>query len=86
MLYLFISRQQGQRDVLVAGGFESMSNIPYYLLKARAGYRLGHGQLIDGVRATSRSTDTYTHCARAYFPTGRERVVGWFCDRWACGG
>lgn len=38
-------------DVAVAGGMESMSNIPYYLLKARGGYRLGHGQLVDGVRA-----------------------------------
>lgn len=37
-------------DVAVAGGMESMSNIPYYLLKARGGYRLGHGQLVDGVR------------------------------------
>lgn len=38
-------------DVAVAGGMESMSNIPYYLLKARGGYRLGHGQLVDGVGA-----------------------------------
>jgi acetyl-CoA acetyltransferase len=40
---------QGHADVVVAGGMESMSNIPYYLLKARGGYRLGHGQLVDGV-------------------------------------
>lgn len=36
-------------DIVVAGGMESMSNIPYYLGKARAGYRLGHGQLEDGI-------------------------------------
>jgi acetyl-CoA C-acetyltransferase len=34
-------------EVVVAGGMESMSNAPYLLAKARAGYRLGHGQLID---------------------------------------
>lgn len=39
----------GDNDIVVAGGMESMSNIPYYLDKARTGYRLGHGQLIDGV-------------------------------------
>lgn len=39
----------GMRDVVVAGGMESMSNVPYYLDKARSGLRLGHGQLIDGL-------------------------------------
>jgi acetyl-CoA C-acetyltransferase len=39
----------GQKDIIVAGGMESMSNAPYYLDKARNGYRLGHGQLIDGM-------------------------------------
>ncbi len=39
----------GINDVVVAGGMESMSNIPYYLDKARNGYRLGHGQIIDGL-------------------------------------
>ncbi|MFN9583499.1 MAG: beta-ketoacyl synthase N-terminal-like domain-containing protein, partial [Bacteroidota bacterium] len=39
----------GINDVVVAGGIESMSNVPYYLDKARTGYRLGHGQLIDGM-------------------------------------
>ena len=37
----------GTRDVMVAGGMESMSNAPYLLDKARAGYRLGHGQVMD---------------------------------------
>jgi acetyl-CoA C-acetyltransferase len=36
-------------DVVVAGGMESMSNVPYYLDKARSGYRLGHGQVLDGI-------------------------------------
>lgn len=39
----------GDNDLVVAGGMESMSNIPFYLDKARNGYRLGHGQLIDGI-------------------------------------
>jgi acetyl-CoA C-acetyltransferase len=37
----------GSADIIVAGGMESMTNAPYLLLKARQGYRLGHGQLID---------------------------------------
>ncbi|MFM7078372.1 MAG: acetyl-CoA C-acyltransferase, partial [Bacteroidota bacterium] len=36
-------------DIVVAGGMESMSNVPYYLDKARNGYRLGHGQVLDGL-------------------------------------
>jgi len=39
----------GQNDIVVAGGMESMSNVPYYLDKARTGYRLGNGQLTDGL-------------------------------------
>lgn len=34
-------------DIVVAGGMESMSNIPYYLEKARTGYRMGHTKMID---------------------------------------
>lgn len=39
----------GENDIVIAGGMESMSNVPFYLDKARIGYRLGHGQLIDGL-------------------------------------
>lgn len=39
----------GDNDIVVAGGMESMSNIPYYLDKARSGYRLGNGNLADGI-------------------------------------
>ncbi len=39
----------GSNDVVVAGGMESMSNVPYYLDKARTGYRLGNGTLVDGL-------------------------------------
>ena len=37
----------GDADVIVAGGMESMSNIPYYLEKARTGYRMGHASMVD---------------------------------------
>jgi acetyl-CoA C-acetyltransferase len=37
----------GGQDVVVAGGMESMTNAPYLLPRARGGYRLGHGQIID---------------------------------------
>ncbi|MBL4576943.1 MAG: acetyl-CoA C-acyltransferase [Flavobacteriales bacterium] len=39
----------GQNEVVVTGGMESMSNVPYYLPKARTGYRLGDGKLLDGL-------------------------------------
>lgn len=39
----------GDANVIVAGGMESMSNAPYLLKKAREGYRLGHGELIDSM-------------------------------------
>ncbi|KXG80040.1 acetyl-CoA C-acyltransferase [Pseudomonas mosselii] len=37
----------GSADVIVAGGMESMTNAPYLLDKARGGYRMGHGRIID---------------------------------------
>ncbi|MGV8803854.1 MAG: acetyl-CoA C-acyltransferase [Polaromonas sp.] len=37
----------GSRDVMVAGGMESMTNAPYLLQKARGGYRIGHDRLFD---------------------------------------
>lgn len=37
----------GSADIILAGGMESMSNAPFLLSKARAGYRLGHGELKD---------------------------------------
>jgi acetyl-CoA C-acetyltransferase len=39
----------GESEIVVAGGMESMSNAPYYLFKARSGYRMGDGKLIDGM-------------------------------------
>lgn len=39
----------GINDIVVVAGTESMSNVPYYLDKARTGYRLGNGEIIDGL-------------------------------------
>ena len=52
----------GHNDVVVAGGMESMSNIPYYLMKARYGFKYGNGELIDGLTHDG-LTDVYNHCA-----------------------
>jgi len=39
----------GDADVLVAGGMESMTNAPYLLPKARGGYRMGNGEIVDSM-------------------------------------
>lgn len=52
----------GHNDVVVAAGAESMSNIPYYLNKARYGYKFGNGELLDGLTYDG-LTDVYNHCA-----------------------
>jgi acetyl-CoA C-acetyltransferase len=39
----------GEADVVVAGGMESMSNVPYYATKARTGARMGNVELVDGL-------------------------------------
>ncbi|MCI0849694.1 MAG: thiolase family protein [Chloroflexi bacterium] len=41
--------QTGDADVIVAGGAENMTMMPYYIRNARSGYKLGHGELEDGV-------------------------------------
>lgn len=52
----------GHNDVVVAGGMESMSNVPYYLTKARYGYKFGNGELLDGLQYDG-LTDIYNQCA-----------------------
>jgi acetyl-CoA C-acetyltransferase len=39
----------GDAEIIIAGGQESMSNAPYLLKKARNGYKLGHGELLDSM-------------------------------------
>ena len=43
------SIKAGDNDIVIAGGMENMSAVPYYLDKARNGYRLGDGAIIDGL-------------------------------------
>lgn len=52
----------GQNEVVLTGGMENMSLIPYYLPKARYGYRYGNGQVLDGLTSDA-LTDAYNDCA-----------------------
>ncbi|QMW06224.1 acetyl-CoA C-acyltransferase [Spirosoma foliorum] len=58
--------QLGQADVVVAGGMESMSNAPYYIPKARFGYKYGNAELVDGL-ARDGLVDAYDQCAMGVF-------------------
>ncbi len=58
--------QLGQADIIVAGGMESMSNIPYYVPKARFGYKYGNAELVDGL-ARDGLVDVYDECAMGLF-------------------
>jgi acetyl-CoA C-acetyltransferase len=56
------SIQLGLNDLVIAGGMESMSNIPYYVPNARWGYKYGDATLVDGL-AKDGLTDAYDHQA-----------------------
>ncbi|QJW90773.1 acetyl-CoA C-acyltransferase [Spirosoma taeanense] len=58
--------QLGQADVIIAGGMESMSNTPYYVPKARFGYKYGNAELVDGL-ARDGLIDAYDQCAMGVF-------------------
>ncbi|SCU75792.1 Acetyl-CoA acetyltransferase, cytosolic 1 [Cupriavidus necator] len=62
----------GSAQVIVAGGMESMSNAPYLLPKARAGQRLGHGQVIDHM--------FYDGLEDHYSPSTSGRLMGTFAE------
>ena len=51
--------KSGDADIIVAGGMESMSNIPYYIPKARNGHKFGHGKIMDGL-VLDGLTDVYS--------------------------
>jgi acetyl-CoA C-acetyltransferase len=57
-----MSIMSGQADVIVAGGMESMSNVPHYLTKSRFGYKYGDIKTIDGL-AYDGLTDAYDQVA-----------------------
>ena len=56
------SIQLGQNNIVVAGGMESMSNVPYYMPKARWGHKYGQGVLVDGLEKDG-LTDVYGNMA-----------------------
>ena len=62
----------GSQDVIVAGGMESMTNAPYLLPKARGGYRLGHGQMIDHM--------FFDGLEDHYAPETKGRLMGTFAE------
>ena len=67
--------QCGDAGLIVAGGCESMTNAPYLLRKARQGYRMGHGELIDSmIRARLPGLSTFSSrwaLTRKYEPEER---------------
>jgi acetyl-CoA C-acetyltransferase len=63
--------RQGDAELVIAGGMESMTRAPYLLLKAREGYRMGHGELLDALIYDG-LTDAYTN-----------KHMGVFADRCA---
>lgn len=60
------SIQLGQVNVAIAGGMESMSNAPYLLDKARSGYRMGHGRVIDSMMMDGLE-NAYDHVSMGVF-------------------
>lgn len=51
----------GHRDLVVVGGMENMSQIPFYLPNARYGYKYGTGEIVDGLQKDG-LTDVYNDC------------------------
>ncbi len=60
------SIQLGQANIIVAGGMESMSQIPFYIPKARFGYKYGNNVLVDGLQRDGLE-DVYDRCAMGSF-------------------
>ena len=56
----------GMNEIVVAGGMESMSNVPYYIPKARWGYKYGKSELVDGLERDGLA-DAYNHGAMGVF-------------------
>ena len=66
----------GDSDVVVAGGMESMSNVPHYIESVRKGMKLGHGKLVDGMIKDG-LWDVYNdyHMGNAADHTAREKNI-----------
>lgn len=65
----------GQADILVAGGMESMSNIPYYATKARWGSKFGGVELVDGLQRDGLN-DAYDHQAMGIYADATATKLG----------
>ncbi|UCF78467.1 MAG: acetyl-CoA C-acyltransferase, partial [Candidatus Eiseniibacteriota bacterium] len=65
----------GDADVVVAGGMESMSNCPYLLSRARTGYKLGHGPLLDSM-VLDGLWDPYGDCHMGILAEGTAKKFG----------
>lgn len=59
------SIQAGTNRLVISGGMESMSNIPFYMPKARWGAKYGHAELLDGLQKDG-LTDAYDHQAMGF--------------------
>lgn len=69
------SIQLGLADVVAAGGFESMSQVPYYVPRARFGYKYGGGQLVDGLERDGLE-DVYQKKAMGVFADATAKEYG----------
>ncbi|HAY72222.1 MAG TPA: acetyl-CoA C-acetyltransferase [Saprospirales bacterium] len=67
------SIQLGQNHIVIAGGMESMSNCPYYIPKARWGYKYGNAELIDGLEKDG-LLDAYAKQAMGVFADNTAKV------------
>jgi acetyl-CoA C-acetyltransferase len=67
----------GHNDIVLAGGMENMSAIPYYVPNARWGYKYGDGAFVDGL-AKDGLQDVYDQCAMGVFAdrTGEKYGIG----------
>ena len=65
----------GHKDIIMAGGMESMSNIPYYLPKARWGMKYGGGEIVDGLEKDGLK-DAYDQGAMGIFADRTAQKLG----------
>lgn len=76
--------RHGEAEVIVAGGMESMSQVPYTLPQARWGYRLGHGQIVDALTNALTCPISGVHMGVFASQVAQEYGIGRQAqDRWA---
>lgn len=75
IIYAAQSIMLGLTEVAVAGGMESMSNAPFYVPRARFGYKYGSGTLVDGLEKDG-LTDAYDDIAMGFYADQTARKYG----------